>query len=118
MTEHERSDDGNQPQHYFAASPYRWHRARTREQAIENLRLATPVSELRQAIQHNGGLFLRTWLLDADMLTEYTVDPVTLLPVDVVMLERRDYRMFTIAGRYSEIPVPDESEPDPEPEAA
>lgn len=97
------SDDGNQPTHYFASSPYRYQRGRTREEAIENLRLATPLAELRSAILYQQGLYIRSWHVLVDMVTFYNPDPITLVPVGVELAEKLDYRMVSTSGRL--IPV-------------
>lgn len=108
---HAANDDGNQPTHYFAASPHRFQRGRTRDEAIENLRKATPLAELRAAILYQQGLYIRTWHVLADMVKFYSTSP-THEPVGVELDDQLDYRMISTAGRL--VPVL----PDPGPEAA
>jgi hypothetical protein len=96
-------DSGNQPTHYFAATPHRFQRGRTRAQAIDNLRRATPEVETRNAIRTQGGLYVRTWHVQADMVKEYTVDPVSLAPAGVSLTEREDFRAITIDWRLNPV---------------
>lgn len=104
------SDDGNQPTHFFACSPYRYQRGRTREAAIENLRMATPLNELRAAILYQQGLHIRTWHVLADMITAYPIS-TDFVPQGVTLADPLEYRMISTAGRLVPI-VPDPDEPE------
>lgn len=101
-TETSRSDDGNQPEHFFASSAFRYQRGRTREAAIQNLLAATPTAELRNAIMMQGGLLIRTWLVNADMVVRYTVGP-DMAPVGVDVSDLITYRVIALNGRRVEV---------------
>lgn len=97
-----RDDSGNQPTHYFASHAYAFQRGRTREEAFENLKRATPASVLFTHLSNFGPLNVNSWLVNQEMTTVYPIDK-TNTPQGVELVAHRVYEVFNTRWMYRDI---------------
>lgn len=98
------NESSTQDIHFIATSARNtWQRARTRKEAVENLRRATPTSSLQTDIIHNGGMDVHSFQVNAPSTEMYPV--VDGIPQGVETEDERVHKIVSLNGRIVGDPV-------------